>query len=110
MAKTYEYNEQTGTYYEIEDHTDGGIIVRTMQDVDPVLDHVKDIRNDGRNDKGIKQNWWAYATVPGAVWLKWKSDYGVDIWNKDHRPAVFKLLNGDYKNFKRTDLKHEQRN
>lgn len=106
MRKTYEYNDQTGTYYEIEDLAEGGIGIRTMQDVEPVIDHVRDIRNDGRNDRGIKENWWPYATVPAAVWLKWKSDYGVDIFNKNHKEAVFKLLNGDFKNFKRTELNH----
>ncbi len=106
MAKTYEYNEQTGTYYEIEDHVDGGLIIKTLQDVEPVLEHVKEIRNRGTNDKGIKQNWWPYATVPAAVWLKWKSDYGVDIFDKNHQGAVLKLLNGDFKNFKRTELNH----
>ena len=43
--------------------------------------------------RGIKNNWWHAASVPNSVILKWKKELGVDIYNKDHLPAVKKLLN-----------------
>lgn len=105
MAKTYEYNDQTGTYYEIEDYKDG-VIIRTMQDVQPVLDHVQRRRNSGYNDRGIKQDWWCYASIPAAVWLKWKAEKGIDVFNRDHEKDVFRLINSEYPHLKHTHLQH----
>lgn len=103
--KTYEYNPEAGTYYELEDYEDG-LIIRTMQDVAPVLDHVADVRNSELTDRGIKKGWWKYATIPGAVWLRWK-DEGVDIFNKDQTKEVLKKINKEYPKLKNTYLNHQ---
>lgn len=107
MRKTYEYNPEGGTYYEIEDHPDGGVIVRTMQDVSPILEQTKKVRNSGLNDGGIKKGWWKYATIPSAVWLKWKHEDGIDIFNKDHEKAVMKKINSEYPYLKNTERHHQ---
>lgn len=104
--KTYEYNPQSGTYYEIEDHPDGGLIIRTMQDVDPVLEHTKAKRNSGLTDRGIKKDWWHYATIPAAVWLRMRED-GIDIFNKHQTKEMLKYLNQHYPYLKNTELKHQ---
>ena len=104
--KTYEYNEQTGTYYETEDNADGSIIIRTMQDVEPVLDAIEKRRNSGYQDRGIKKNWWRYATIPAAVWLRWK-DEGIDIFNKDQTKEILKKINQEYPKLKNTYLSHQ---
>jgi hypothetical protein len=35
------------------------------------------------------------ASIPTVVQLKWLTEYGVDLTNKDHMPAVKRLLNSD---------------
>lgn len=106
MAKTYEYNPTSGCYTSIEDTADGGVVLKTIQDVQPVLDHVQRKRDSGLVDRGIKKDWWHYATIPAAVWLKWKQERGVDIFNKDHEKKVLKLINSEYPRLKNTYLKH----
>jgi hypothetical protein len=32
------------------------------------------------------------AHIPDAVWMKWKIEEGIDIFNKDHLPAIKRKL------------------
>ena len=37
------------------------------------------------------------ASIPAEVWMRWKDELGIDIWNPDHKAAVVRLLNSsDY--------------
>jgi hypothetical protein len=46
------------------------------------------------------------ASIPSSVMLKWLIEYGVDVMNKDHMPAVKRLLNSsDWMHLKRTPFK-----
>jgi hypothetical protein len=109
MAKFVEYEADRGlaTY---EDMNDGHLQVHYRQDVEPVLEYTKKIRNDGLADLGIKRDMWHYAHVPPVVILKWRFEHGVDIFNKDHMPKVLQLLNTEYKALKTTDKTHTVRN
>ena len=104
--KTYEFNPESGTYYEIEDDANGDLVIRTMQDVEPVLEYCKELRNSGYQDRGIKEEWWRYAVVPAAIWLKMK-DEGYDIFNPEQTKECFQYINKHYPHFKTTYLNHE---
>lgn len=43
--------------------------------------------------KGIKKGLWHVASIPNGVINKWLVEKGVNVFNKDHWPAVKKLLN-----------------
>jgi hypothetical protein len=43
--------------------------------------------------KGIGGLGRKVAHIPNAVAMIWLTRYGIDVWKKDHAPAVRKLLN-----------------
>jgi hypothetical protein len=69
------------------------LIIKTLCDVQPVIDRNKELLNhwDGWIDEAHTTA--LVASIPITVAYKWLLDYGVSCWRKDHRPAVFKLLN-----------------
>ena len=103
MKRLLDYDADTGiqTWHDYDHHTKETVIAE-VQDVAPVLEANRVARNQGNGgakglnevaQRGIKNNWWHAASVPNSVILKWKKELGVDIYNKDHLPAVKKLLN-----------------
>lgn len=74
------------------DEGSGGFAVETTQDVEPFLERNKQLRNDtdgftpSRDMKYI-------ANIPNVVIEKWLNEHGVNLFNKDHEPAVRRLLN-----------------
>ena len=106
MAKFVDFDPERGlaTY---EDRTqDGRLQVHYRQDVEPLLDYTKELRNSGSADLGIKRDMWHYAQIPPVIMMRWKNELGVDLFNKDHLKAVLKLLNTDYRYLKCTDKTH----
>ena len=105
MKRIVDYDPFTGvtTTFDYDHATDTTIIGRE-QDVSLLLDVTKALQNDGDySKKGIKESWWHMATVPAIVIEKWKNEKGVDVFNKDHWPAVKRLLNDpEYKWLKTT--------
>ena len=78
------------------------------QDISLLLDANKAAANDDdKTRRGIKNDWWKYATIPNVVQIEWKQKFGVDVFNRDHQKAVFKLLNSpDYRYLKCTTKTH----
>jgi hypothetical protein len=93
MAKTFEYNPD-GSYHEIEDHPDGGLIIHHKQDVSASLDWAKKQRNNGVNDRGgarDNSDMKHYATVSMGAILSMRNE-GIDFWNKDHEKDMLKWI------------------
>lgn len=61
-------------------------------DVAPVIEHNKALQNEGF-DKSSEM--WHAASIPIGIQYEWLDKYGVDFWNKNHKPAVMKLLNSN---------------
>jgi hypothetical protein len=82
--------------------------IKTVQDVDPILERNKSLKNDNDYEaKGKKEGWRHLAGIPNIVIQKWKLEKGVDVFNKDHMPAVLKLLNDpDWSHLKTTYKVH----
>lgn len=89
-----------------EDMYDGKLQIHYRQDVAPILEHTKQLRDNDLADKGIKRDMWHYASIPPVVMMEWKNKYGVDLFNRDHEKQVFKLLNTEYKWLKTTRKMH----
>lgn len=106
MAQFFDYNPHRGTWYETEEDADGNLTIATRQDIAPVLEETKRRRNHGETDKGIKRDFWHYATIPAHVELEMKQK-GVNIYNKDQTKEMLKMINRDYPYLKNTYLKHE---
>ena len=79
------------------------------QDVQPILDRNKaDAADSDKTSRGMKQDWWKYASVPAIVEIEWMQKYGVDLGNPAHKRKVFELLNHpDYKYLKSTSKHHQ---
>ncbi len=104
MAKFVEMDERGVETW--EDMYDGKLQVHYRQDVEPVLDYTKRLRNDGLTDHGIKNDLWHYAQIPPVVILEMKFKWGVDVFKKDHLKRDFELLNREYPYLKTTEKNH----
>ena len=102
MAKRkLHYDPHTGvqTYFDY-DHSSKKALYEEAQDVNPILDYCKKLRNTaGRKRDMLKSDGvsYHYATVPVTVISEWLHKYGVDAHNPDHVKACDKLLSTEYK-------------
>lgn len=95
MAKRLlDYDPFTGlmTFHDY-DETDDTTIISYEQDVEPILDRNKEMQNHGPS--GPMGDMCHVASIPSSVQLKWLIEHGVDLTNKDHMPAVKRLLNSN---------------
>ena len=74
-------------------------------DSSPIIELNKKLQNDADySKKGIKREFWHYATIPVMVQMDWLINHGVDVYNKDHGARVSRLLNDpDYRYLKTTE-------
>ena len=89
-----DYDPWTGiyTYHHYDDETKMTYIEET-QDAEPWLELNKRRQNDkDYSKKGIKESWWHVATIPTGVQYQWLRE-GINIYDKDHWPAVRRKLN-----------------
>lgn len=109
MAKFVDYDPQRGlaTY---EDMYEGHMQIHYRQDVEPLLEYTKFLRNEGATDSGIKNDFWHYAQIPQVVILEMRFKHGVDIFNKNDTKRVFELINREYPHLKTTNKMHWAKN
>lgn len=91
------------TWHEYDAQTDE-MTISYSADSQPILENNKSLQNENDfSKKGIKQDFWMYASIPVGVQLDWLINKGVDVNNKDHAKKMFALLNDpDYKYLKTT--------
>lgn len=68
------------------------------QDVEPILNDNKERYNSGIRSKEFRH----MATIPPIVELLWKTKYGIDIYNPNHREGIKRLLNSNEWSYLRT--------
>ncbi len=108
MRRLIDRNPVTGetVWYEFN-HADESATITHEQDVQLLLDRNRaSAADDDKTKRGIKNDWWKYASVPNVVQVEWRQKYGVDMFNRDHQKAVFKLLNSPDYAFLKTTTKH----
>lgn len=66
--------------------------VETVADVEPIIDLNKALANDG-DGYSPSRELRRIASIPLVIVEKWKNEFGVDVFNKDHAQAVRRLLN-----------------
>ena len=92
-------------YFDYDPNNDTAII-HSEQDVSLILEANKVLQNDeGLTKQGIKNSWWHYAQIPNIIIEKWIRDHGVNLYNKDHQKAVFRLLNDPQYRYLKTTAK-----
>lgn len=108
MKQVIEYDPLSGitTTFDYDEGTDTTIIGRE-QDVSAILEKNKALaNNDDVTKEGIKNSWWLYAEIPNIVIEKWLNEHGVNLYNRDHQKAVFRLLNQPEYRYLRTTNKY----
>lgn len=84
-------SSNAGKVTDVKFDSDGRIIVRSRQNVDPILDANKVQRNHGTagriGDLGRK-----IATVPVTIVHKWLQE-GIDVFSGEHQDALARKLN-----------------
>lgn len=106
MAKFVEYQPDRGVETWEDMTVDGRLQVHYRQDVEPLLEYTKALRNDGLTDSGIKNDFWHYAQIPPVIIMKLRFEYGVDVFNNDHKKKVFEIINRDFPYLKTTEKNH----
>lgn len=85
------------TYHEYDPST-GKTHIESRQDVSKILDYTKRLANDGDyKRKGIKEDWYHFASVPNVVLLELKEKYDLDWTVKEDLPKIEQVLQRDYK-------------
>lgn len=107
MAILFDYNPDSGvTEYFDYDPLKDEIRLTSTQDVSGFLEHMKRLRNeDSYSAKGIKQEWWHYASIPAIVEIDLRSK-GIDIYDKNATKRIIKEINENYPWLKATTRKH----
>jgi hypothetical protein len=110
MKRLLDYDPISGVscYYE---HANEKVVLTHEQDatlVQSILDsNRRSANDDDKTKRGIKQDWWKYATIPAIVEIEWLQKYGVKLDEPAHKGRIFKLLNHpDYRYLKTTNKVH----
>ena len=90
-----DYDPYTGVTTTFDyDHSNDITIIGREQDIQPALERNKALQLDEQYSKdGIKASWWHEAFIPNIVIEKFKNEFGLDIFNKNHIGAIKKKLN-----------------
>lgn len=91
--RLFDYDPLTGvrTYFSATDDGDTWQF-RREQDVSSIINHNKEMQAEGFDKRS---EMWHAAKVPTNVLYEWLTKYGVRYWDKNHAPAVKRLLNSD---------------
>jgi len=111
MKRLLDFNPLTGEACYFEQSGDGSLLIHNVQAVTKLLERNKRLASDtARTKKGMKKDWWHYASIPNILITKWKKELGVDIFDHNHKKKVFELLNSpEYRYLKTTHAKHAPR-
>lgn len=83
-----------GAFTEMLDTVDGEeFTLRTVADVEPVIDRNKRLRNDNPSGMGASREWQHVAEIPVTVVFQWIQQYGVDPTAKGNEDLLKRLLN-----------------
>lgn len=96
MTETFEYDPLTDT-----------TIIHTTQDVSAYLDNNKAHQNEFEDRKRLTSEFDLYASIPAGIIHKWLIEEGLNVFDKNHYPRVFRKLNDpEYRHLKTTKYMH----
>ena len=107
MPILFDFDTETGmkTTFDFDPVRDQ-VFLTYEQDVSGFLDRMQTVRNDeSYSAKGIKEDWWYYASIPEVVELDLIKK-GLSLHNPEHMKAIIKEINTNYPYLKATTKKH----
>lgn len=91
--RLFDYDPQTGTKTWFSSSDEGRKWhFRYEQDATPIFDFNKESQAEGFDKRS---EMWHAAKIPNVVLMEWVTKHGVRYWDKNHAPAVKRLLNSD---------------
>jgi hypothetical protein len=102
----FDYDPETGRtdYFDL-DHLTGRVQIRTVEDVEPLLDLNASLRNEGIKKISNKHGLRHYATVPMTVILELKQK-GIDFYDRNDAKRVFQEIETNYPYLKVDNMRH----
>lgn len=68
-------------------------VLKTTFDNEPTLERNKQLATtDGF---GKSKELWLAASIPVGIQYEWMTKHGINLWNKNHREGVKRLLNSN---------------
>ena len=103
MSELLDFDPDTGiAHYFDYDHLTDQTRITTVQDVEPLLEYNKTLRNDPRNfQRGVKHGWWLYAKIPAVVQLKMRAK-GINLTDPTATKRIMQEINEHYPALKTT--------
>ncbi|HEX3862106.1 MAG TPA: hypothetical protein VHY35_10485 [Stellaceae bacterium] len=97
MKRHFLTDPETGAVETFEyDETEDKAYIHRTADVSSIIESNKKRQNDGTNGYTDKDRDMVHmAHIPIDIIYLWLTKYGVDIYNKNHMPAVKRLLNSN---------------
>lgn len=95
MKRILDHDPLTGITEVFESLEDGGFAIHTHQDCEPIIEANKAKQSMGRAYYAADPDGWRVASIPATVQLKWLTEHGVDVMQREHWPAVRRLLNSN---------------
>jgi hypothetical protein len=91
-VETFEYDESEDKAY-----------IHRVADVSSLIEQNKRFQNDGSDGYNKARDMVHQAHIPIDVIYLWMTKYGVNVFDKDHMPAVKRLLNSNEWRFLRVN-------
>lgn len=90
--RLFDYDPHTGmkTWFSSSEENEGTWQFRYEQDASPILDHNKEMQSESFDKRS---EMWHAAKIPTVIIYEWMTKYGVNIWDKNHKEGVRRLLN-----------------
>jgi len=83
----------TQTWYVNESLDGNEFKIHEIQDVSAILEANKYQANEAHGGWSESRDFRKVGSIPLSIIHKWKAEKGIDVFNKDHWPAVKRLLN-----------------
>jgi hypothetical protein len=106
MPAFIDKNPVSGVEMWVDQNEDEETRIHYRQDVEPILEHNKALRNVNGTDHMIKKDLWEYANIPPVVMMKMMYEDKIDPFKRENLGKVFDLINTKYPYCKTTNLTH----
>lgn len=77
-------------------------VIESVQDVTPILERNKTLQRQDDGGWSPSRDLRRAAAIPDIIILKWRREEGIDVFNRDHWPAVKRKLNSSEYRYLRT--------
>ena len=98
LTRLVDFNPLTGERITFRyNHADDTFTVEHSQDCTDIIEWNKRQQIEANHSRQRANDWVLAARVPNVVIMNWRTEHGVDFFNKDHDEKVKDLLNSpDY--------------